>query len=228
MDGSINYVLTFPGSNICCRYCTSYPAKCGSIPSGSNYTIEWSGTASHYTLRLSMDNGITWNTIATNITKNFYDWNVPTPPNNKRKCLIRVIAFDSNNVRIGADRSDSPFTIEVVKLNSPNGGETLYSGNSIDITWTTNATKKPVLKVILSYTSDGGMTWKTINTLSTNNDDTYTWTVPTVSATKTKSRVRVVLKDSAGNTIGSDASDTWFTIEPASQGTVNITGGSNQ
>ncbi|MEM7828519.1 MAG: hypothetical protein QW561_04185, partial [Candidatus Aenigmatarchaeota archaeon] len=135
------------------------------IPSGSTYPVKWEAPANthHFTLKLSMDNGMTWTTIASNITGNTYDWTVPVPANNKRKCLIKVIAFNSSNVKIGADRSDGTFTIEVVKLNEPNGGESLKSGDSYEIKWTTNATKKPVSKVILSYTLNGGLTWKAID-----------------------------------------------------------------
>jgi hypothetical protein len=187
------------------------------IPSGGSYQIQWQApsTAHHYTLKLSMDNGMTWSTIASNVTGNSYNWTVPKPFNNKRKCYIKVIAFNASNVNIGADRSDAPFTIEVVKLNTPNGGESLSSGNSYNITWSTNATKNPVSKVILQYTLDGGLTWKQITTITGgNNPGTYTWQVPTVASTKTKCKVKVVLKDSAGNVVGSDLSDGFFTINP--------------
>jgi C1A family cysteine protease len=187
------------------------------IPSGGSYQIQWQApsTADHYTLKLSMDNGMTWSTIATNVTGNSYDWTVPKPLNNKRKCYIKVIAFNASNVKIGADRSDAPFTIEVVKLNTPNGGESLTSGDSYEIKWSTNATKNPVSKVILQYTLDGGLTWKQITTFTGgNNPGIYTWTIPTVVSTKTKCKVKVVLKDSAGNVVGSDLSDGFFTINP--------------
>ncbi len=192
-----------------------YPNGGEVLASGNTETILWESipSADHFNLKLSTDNGMTWGTIATNVTGNSYDWAVPVPANNKRKCLIKVIAFNSSNVKIGADRSDLPFTIEVVRLSSPNGGETLKSGNAYDITWTTNATKRPVARVKLFYTKDGGLTWNLINTL-TGNPGTYTWTVPNVTTTKTKCRVKVVLKDSAGNTVGSDGSDSFFTITP--------------
>ncbi|MFN3532299.1 MAG: hypothetical protein ACK41Q_07285 [Candidatus Brocadia sp.] len=76
-----------------------------------------------------------------------------------------MIAYNSSNVKIGTDRSDAPFTIEVIELTSPEGGEVLLSGTSHDITWTTNETISPIAKVILSYTLNtlnGGKTWKSI------------------------------------------------------------------
>ncbi len=188
------------------------------IPSGDIYTIQWQAppTAHHFTLKLSMDNGMTWTTIASNITGNTYDWTVPVPTNNKRKCLIKVIAFNSSNVKLGADRSDGTFTIEVIKLLSPNGGESLTSGDSIPISWTINKTRKPIAKMIISYTLNGGLTWKTVIIFPGGGSGSWSiiWTVPTVSTKKTKCKVKVVLKDSAGNVIGSDLSDGFFTISP--------------
>jgi hypothetical protein len=67
--------------------------------------------------------------------------------------------------------------------------------------------------VQLSYTKDG-KTWIPITTLS-GNPGSYTWTVPAVPADKTKCKVKLVLKDAAGNNLGSDISDNFFTISPA-------------
>lgn len=189
------------------------------IASGSNYLIKWTASddISSVILRLSMDNGATWTTIANNVTGTGYNWSVPTPLNNKTKCLITITGFNSRGIAVASDKTDAPFIIEVIKLTSPNGGESLKSGSQHNITWRTNKTKNPISKVILSYTLDGGLTWKSIpNSLSITNPGTYThpWTVPAVSTTKTKCRVRVVLKDSAGNVIGSDLSDGFFTINP--------------
>jgi len=47
------------------------------------------------------------------------------------------------------------------------------------------------------------------------NTGSYDWTVPDVGLTaKTKCKVKVVLRDAANNVIGSDVSDTIFTIQP--------------
>jgi hypothetical protein len=188
------------------------------IKSGSQTAITWDEIALPgitYTIKYSLDNGTTWKTIATGVTGSSLTWDVPVPLNNKTKCLIKVSAINANGQLIASDRSDAPFTIEVVKLNTPNGGESLISGSSYDITWSTNTTKNPVSKVILQYTLDGGLTWKQITTFTGgNNPGTYTWQVPTVISTKTKCKVKVVLKDSAGNVVGSDLSDGFFTINP--------------
>jgi Tol biopolymer transport system component len=186
------------------------------IPSGSPYTIEWEaplGTVS-FKLRYSMDNGTTWKPIDSGITETSYDWPVPTPRKNKKKCLVKVIGYDGSDAKVGADKSDSTFTIEVVKVTYPNGGELLTSGDMPTITWTTNETKNAVEKVVLKYTKNGGRTWKKITAIEGDNPGTHSWTVPDVPETKSKCKVKVVLKDAAGNTVGKDTSDGYFTIQP--------------
>jgi len=186
------------------------------IPSGSTYPIQWTSFpgAGGYKLKYSMNNGKKWKPIGSEIADTSHAWPVPIPPKNKTKCLVKVIGYDAAGQKVGADSSDWPFTIEVVKVTWPNGGETLTSGDIPTITWTTYETKKDVARVILKYTKNGGKKWKKIETLA-ENTGTYDWTVPDVPKTKTKCSVKVMLKDAKGNTVGSDTSDGYFTIEPA-------------
>lgn len=103
--------------------------------------------------------------------------------------------------------------LEVVRVTSPNGGETLVSGSTYTITWITNGTEKPVAKVILRYTRNGGRTWKRMDTL-TDNTGSYDWTLPNVRRTKTRCKAKVVLKSTNGKRLGNDTSDGYFTIGP--------------
>jgi hypothetical protein len=188
------------------------------IPSGSEYTISWDAalTAVTFNLVLSLDQGATWNPIpgAQDITGNTFAWGVPRPRSNKKRCFIKVTCFDSNGKRVGSDRSAAPFTIEVVNVTSPNGGESLKSGTPYKITWATNGTKLPVSRVKLYYTKDGGTTWLQIPAKITGNPGFYDWTVPAVKTSKVSCKVRTVLLDASGNSLGSDSSDAPFTINP--------------
>jgi hypothetical protein len=189
------------------------------IPSGSTYTIQWGAPsqATKFKLKYSVDNGTTWQLITPDfVTGTRHDWKVPTPTNNKKKCLVKVIGFDSKGKKVGADKSDTAFTIEVVKLTSPDGGEILTSGEQFQyITWATYGTKNPpVASVVLFYTLNGGTTWKRIDTLP-DNPGSYEWTVPPLGVTKNYCKVKVVLKDVSGISVGKDVSDSSFTIQPA-------------
>jgi len=172
----------------------------------------------------SVDNGVTWVKITPDfVFEKSYPWTVPSLTANKKSCLVKVVGYKNNGVLVGSDKSDAPFTIEVVKLTYPNGTETLYSGDPITLTWTVNVPKKPVASIKLYYTKNNGITWILIETLkpiTTPNSFIapawpaveYGWTVPPVSGPKTKCKVKIVLKSATGVTLGSDVSDAVFTI----------------
>jgi C1A family cysteine protease len=186
------------------------------VPSGSTYTIQWGappGTAK-FTVRYSTNNGVTWKTIAKNVTENSYNWSVPKPSGNKKKCLIKVTGYDeTGTVKISEDVSDAPFIIEVIRLGSPNGGETLSSGDQTQIGWIRNQTVRPVAKVRLYYTKNNGITWTSIKGIK-GNPASAPWTVPAVAGSKSNCKVKVVLLDASGYSVGSDVSDGTFTIDP--------------
>jgi hypothetical protein len=183
------------------------------IPSGSTYEVQWKAPskAVKFNLLYSLDNGMTWKLIKKGITDKSFNWTVLTPWGNKKKSLVKVIGYDLSGARVGADKSDAPFKIEVVKLTSPNGGITYTSGDPLTITWTTNATKKPVAKVKLYYTKDGGITWNAITKLI-GNPGSYPWTVPIVGKTKAQCEAKVELIDAFGNILGADKSDSYLEL----------------
>ena len=196
---------------------TLYTPNGGTLPSGSTHTILWGAPSDAVTfnLKYSLDNGATWKPIDSGITGRRYVWDVPVSKKDKKKCLVKVVGYNSGGSKVGVDRSYSPFKIEVVRVTSPNGGETLTGGGLHTITWQTNVTKNPVETVKLKYTKNGGTTWLPIDTLTGGDPGTYVWTVPGVPKTKSKCKVKVVLKDAAGKTVGTDTSDGYFTTEPA-------------
>jgi len=187
------------------------------IRSGGTYDITWGAPvdAVKFDLKFSSDNGKTWGKIASGLTDTTYLWFVPTPGNNQTKCLVKVIGYDINDKKVGEATSDAPFTIEVVRLDSPNGGVTYTSNNLPSIEWTTNVTKNDVDKVILYYTLNGGSTWVKIATILNANPGFFSlWQISPPAKTKSKCKVKVMLKDKNGNTMGSDISDSDFTIIP--------------
>jgi hypothetical protein len=190
------------------------------IPSGSNYAILWGAPpeAVKFKLWYSTVNRVTWNPIPKTGDfigdTNFYNWEVPKPLGNKKKtCFVKVVGYKADGVVVGPDKSNAPFTIEVLKLTSPDGGEIIGSKTWHAITWTTNATKNPVAKVKLCYTKDGGVSWNLISAIPGNNPGSYDWKVPCLKTTSTSCKVKVELKDESGNILGTDASDSYFKIK---------------
>jgi hypothetical protein len=135
---------------------------------------------------------------------------VPTPPGNRANCYVKVVAYSGSTV-VGSDRSDTSFTIQVVKIVQPNGGETLSSGSNYPIQWEVNRTKSPVTKVNLYYTTNKGVSYVLITSIPTGDSGTHPWT-PTVASTKPNCKVKVVLYGTKNVALGSDVSDNYFTI----------------
>lgn len=207
------------------------------ITSGSAYTIKWSAPAGavKYRLMYTVDNGTTWEYIKEEDTDpdspsfgsmipvvvagTSYVWTVPAPPNTTNTCLVKVIAYDASDDPIGADTSDSTFTIKVLDVTSPDGGEILTSRDVWFITWKTYETIRDVATTSLSYSLNGGTNWTLIKTL-TGDPQWYSWTVPNVATIKTHCKVKVELKDSTNVIIGNDVSGSVaypeFTIKPLS------------
>ncbi|NJD56144.1 MAG: hypothetical protein FIA94_07025 [Nitrospirae bacterium] len=80
------------------------------------------------------------------------------------------------------------------------------------ITWETpGTTKNQVAEVRLYYTVDGGLSWRLIGTQSGNTGRYDNWG-PVATRTSANCKVRVVLEDANGVTMGNDKSDTTFTI----------------
>jgi hypothetical protein len=185
---------------------------------GDTVSVEWrtSPLAHHFDLMYSIDNGSTWKLIedAEGITGTQFTTTIlPPATGNKWKCLMKVIAYGSSGAQVGADRSNRPFRVEVVRLTEPNREVlTMTSGDPLTIAWTTYTTAQPIDKITLSYTLNGGMTWKPIISLPADSSS-YGWTIPSVELLRT-CRVQVVLKDANNVTRGSDTSDSSFLILP--------------
>ncbi len=101
---------------------------------------------------------------------------------------------------IGADEYGAPSP--TLTLLSPNGGETWVVGTEQQIRWSSNLAGS----VRLDYSTDGFASASAI-AVSTDNDGTYTWTVPDNPSASVLVRVSSTLTDTI-----SDTSDAVFTI----------------
>jgi hypothetical protein len=187
------------------------------IASGSTWAVGWGAPskAVSFDLYYSTNNGGKWTLIEHGIRTKGYLWNVPVPTSNKKQCLLKVVGYDGFGRKVGADGSDKPFTIEVIRITSPKGGDLVYTNSFFSIEWETKETAAPIRSMHLDYTNNGGYSWKVIGsiwgTLSPGYYS-YLWETPLVKSAKTRCKVRVLLKDVDSTVQGSDASDGYFTI----------------
>jgi len=162
--------------------------------------------------------GATWRRIAKNVSGTSYEWNVPVPVRNRKGCSVRVLGYNSSGVKIGTDKSDGPFTIEVVRLARPSRpGISLTSGDTLLLAWTIHDTSTPIAKMDLYYATNASsipVKWQTIQKFNWADARTYEWTVPPVTASRRRCKVKIVLRDAGGRIIGVDLSDNYFTIQP--------------
>jgi len=195
------------------------PAGGEAWESGEDHDITWEASedAARFSLMYSVDNGVTWSPIdgAENLTETSFEWIVPPQPGNKKKSLVKLTGYNDAEIKVEEDISE-PFTIEVVRLISPNGGEgqVLTSGGTYQIEWAVNDTIRPVDSIQMFYTTDGGKKWKPVGSPLPGNATTQDWFVPSVKKTKMQCKVKVVLMDKDGKKVGNDVSDSFFAIQP--------------
>jgi hypothetical protein len=188
------------------------PADKEVVSAGSPYDITWEvlDEAVRFKLFYSIDNKLTWVPITETASGTSYPWTVPALTKNK-KAHLKIIGFTADNVRAGTGISDAYFVIEAVTILRPNDEFwPLHSGRPYIITWRTTPTPKaPVESYSLYLTTDNGLTWKLIGS-GIGNPGIHSWT-PVVK-NQSKCRVRIILKDATGATVGIDASDGFFSI----------------
>ncbi|TVR79759.1 MAG: hypothetical protein EA412_05860, partial [Chitinophagaceae bacterium] len=180
------------------------PTPGESINASTTYQITWDNTPNvsgaydlHYK---TVSSG--WTTIATNITGNAYNWNVP----NMSASTVQIRVRDRNNTCKANITENFTIIPDQPILLGPNGGEEFWPGCSYPITWDastfyTNPT--------IQYSSDSGSTWTTIWSTSTNNGS-RNWGVP-IGATPGDNYLIKIFN--SGNSTLHDVSDAPFTIK---------------
>jgi len=182
------------------------------IPSGLPFTILYDAPAevNSVKVRYSLDGGATWLPADGTPGAGSFDWDVPTPVKNTTKALVKVIGFNASNVKLGSGKSGAPFTIEVVSITAPAADEIVPKGTvGYPVTWTWNGTKSPVSSAKVFYTYGSSGIWKpakgdvVVDPML--GSGSLSWNVPSPAATKIV-KLKVVLKDAIGVTVGSAVS----------------------
>jgi len=191
------------------------PSGGETLPAGSTWAIVWEATPDIVKFDLSYLNGLTWRSIARGVTGSRYQWQIPALARNLERCKVRIVGYNVKGKKIASAKSIGTFAIKVVKLTSLNGGQEVVAGSSQTIQWITYAVTRDAPRVRFSYTLDGGRKWKKIKGF-VENAGKYIWTVPVTEETHTECKVRVILETGHGVKVGSDESESFFRIRPAS------------
>ena len=189
-----------------------------SLEVGTTATISWvaAGSSTRFSVYYSVDNGASWNTITSATYALSTSWTVPNSPSNQ--ALIKVVDYYNTCI---TDESDAAFTISpptpYITVTYPNGGNTLYVNQASYISWTSGYLSSAFVGI--EYTTNNGATWTTI-TSATNNNGTYSWTLPATISTNYKVRVYDV-----GNTSTLGISANTFSLNPPSISLIAPNGG---
>lgn len=209
--------------------------------SNQQYPIGWTAVDNNFianpiTISYSADNGSNYTDLAVSQSNSSpYLWTLP--PASVQQAKIRIISIDSFG-NISSDESDSPFSLAGVSvsvtalgtldtvnpttdLQSPNGGESWYIGETHDILWTASDSNIVTLPIKLEYKKVSSGTWDVIAP-ELSNTGSYSWTMPSITSTQTL--VRLTVRDAFGN-INNDISQIPFSIgyvPPAAPQNVNV------
>ncbi|MCS6886067.1 MAG: Ig-like domain-containing protein [Acidobacteriota bacterium] len=117
---------------------------------------------------------------------------------------------DSTLITTGGSDTKAP----LIKLLSPNGGETFESGSTIQINWT-SSDENGIAKQDIELSLDGGTTYPIpIASYLNGKTTSYSYKLP-VNIFSDKARIRIKTVDYAGNR-SEDISDSTFVIKPES------------
>jgi bacillopeptidase F len=85
------------------------------IPSGAMVTIQWGAPREtvRFKLAYSTNNRRTWRLIEKNVTGSSFVWQVPVAKRTRPKTFIKLVGYSAAGRKLGTDRSDASFTIEV-------------------------------------------------------------------------------------------------------------------
>jgi photosystem II stability/assembly factor-like uncharacterized protein len=160
------------------------PANGINILAGSNYIITWNSSGIDFVdIDFSNDNGLTWNSIATNINGYLgqYTWSVPSITTNNALVKIKNSNYPTQFVQ-----NQAVFNIESPFLNitSPNGGESWNVNSSYYITWQSLGLDF----IDLYYSTDNGVTYNLIDT-NIFNLGYYNWLTPSNSGSNFKIKI---------------------------------------
>lgn len=177
-----------------------------------SYEISWTSLnilpGEKLRLSYSLDGGANW-TTASNPLAGAGQATLNLPSLTGSDHFLLKLAVERNDDVYDLTDAELKLNGAVIRLLTPNGGESWIAGSTRPITWQTqNMTNTEYLE--LQYSLDGGMIWSTITSYASASRAKFDWTVPVI---KNGSAVLVRLNwRKNGQLLLSDASDRSFCI----------------
>ena len=165
------------------------PAKGTAWYVGQSNNIVWESfqLPGNIDIHYSIDDGVNWITVASNIANNgTYLWVAPNTPSTLARVRIRETGGGGVSGRSGRFRI-AP--VDTINVTAPVGGEIWYRTASYDIEWSSGAgvSGDPVN---LGYSVNNGGSWTPIASGVPIASGTYSWTIPGETSSKCLIRIR--------------------------------------
>lgn len=172
----------------------------------SSQDIIWNHSSSVQNVRIeySTNNGSSWTLLETSYPadSNKINWDISNISTSTG--LVRI--SDANSSLAIDDISEANFTVSLIQLSLPNGGEEIKSGTDYLIKWTNSP---DITNIDLLYSLDGGTSYQTLVSNIDASVGEYNWTLPTnISSAQALIRVR-----DFNSPLVRDASDAIFDIK---------------
>ena len=230
-DVSLNTTSQSGQFNVSPYITVLYPNSSGIVKrTGQTLPIQWNVTTGVTWTRCwySKNNGAGWIYLEgslTNTTNNtlqpfWFNWTIGDGYTTVNASYIRVAQDDGSNVTPASpfDDSDNSFlVVGSISIVYPDGGESLYVGNSSSINWTSSSDLAG-RNVTINMSTDGGSTYSVLAYNLTNGNTGLNWTWDHVNDTMTDiARIKVELSSDPVNV--NDSSNNTFKIK----GVLNLT-----
>ncbi len=189
---------------------------------GTAVPITWSYTGTPGgSVKIELYNGSTLSgTIAASrpLSAGSYSWTIPSTQAIGSNYRIKITSTTNSAI---SDTSDGPFTITSpsITVTSPNGGETLFRGAVVPITWSYTGNPGANVKIQIYK---GIFLSRTITLSTPLSGGTYNWTIPSTQSAGSTYKVKVT---STTNSTISDTSNGTFTIAKPSITVISPNGG---
>ncbi|PIP14147.1 MAG: hypothetical protein COX48_02235, partial [bacterium (Candidatus Stahlbacteria) CG23_combo_of_CG06-09_8_20_14_all_34_7] len=164
---------------------------------GLKYPIHWNYTGAVDNVIIEIFykiSGVVQNQLITTSTLNTGSFVFDCPNYISDTCWLKITSTADDSIYSLSE----PFSIKrpIYEIVFPNGGESLYSGEKLDIIW--NWIGGPST-IALQYSLDGGLNFSSI-TASTPNDGSYKWTLPNILTTQYMIKVFSTIDNEADDT----------------------------
>lgn len=178
------------------------------LTSGENWLIQWSdpgGSNLNYFNVLYNVNGGEWESIASSLSSNTFQFNWSVPYLNSSNVKVRVEAYDSSDNFLLSAESD-PFSISLSDfvISYPNADSIYKHNDTLEIEWTSPG-GSALHRYKIEYSVNGGSSWTLINNNVASSETSYNWTV--ANENSINSIIRIEAYDSSDNLLSEAESD---------------------